>query len=177
MDLIPENQGRATVYGLTLHSMEISGQTIFLSSNDILPCRSFPIVARLPIDADAEQLRKAVLMVESTARGGCIQVLPGTTQGSESMKVRENPADNALEKVKTFGQRLRHVCTQVMLKQPIVVLVSENYGLVLGNYASNWRQEPFNFVVIDEIPDRQAHFVNIGRLQNTIVPVSFYGVC
>ena len=79
--------------------------------------------------------------------------------------------------MKTFGQRLRQVCTQVMPKLPVVVLVSENYGQVLGNYVSNWRQEPFDFVVIDEIPDRQAHFVNIGRLQNTIVPVSFYGVC
>jgi ethanolamine utilization protein EutA len=176
-DLIPENQGRATVYGLTLHSMEISGQTIFLSSNDILPRRSLPIVARLSIDTDAEQLRKAVLMVETTVSGGCIQVLPGKAGVDASMKDRENPAGNNLEKVKTFGQRLRQVCTQVMPKIPIVVLVSENYGQVLGNYVSNWRQEPFDFVVIDEIPDRQAHFVNIGRLQNTIVPVSFYGVC
>jgi len=56
-------------------------------------------------------------------------------------------------------------------------LAQGNYGQALGNYASNWRQEPFAFVVIDEIPDRQAHFVNIGRLHNMIVPVSFYGVC
>jgi ethanolamine utilization protein EutA len=58
----------------------------------------------------------------------------------------------------------------------VVVLVPYNYGQALGNYASRWRQEPFDFIVIDEIPDRHAHFVNIGRLHNNIVPVSFYGV-
>ena len=29
--MIPENMGRATVYGLALHSTEVSGTTIFLS--------------------------------------------------------------------------------------------------------------------------------------------------
>jgi len=59
----------------------------------------------------------------------------------------------------------------------VVLLVPYNYGQTLGNYATNWRQSPFGFIVIDEISDRGAHFVNIGRLRNNLVPVSFYGVC
>lgn len=176
-DQIPESQGRATVYGLTLHSTEISGQTIFLSSEDFLPLKSLPIVARLSIDTHIEKIIKAVLLVEATESGGCIQVLPGKDRVDATIKGTENPAGNSLGKVKIFGQRLRLACTQVKPRPPVVLLVPDNYGQVLGNYASNWRQEPFSFVVIDEIPDRQAHFVNVGRLHNTIVPVSFYGVC
>jgi ethanolamine utilization protein EutA len=176
-DQIPENQGRATVYGLTLHSTEISGQTIFISSKDFLPLKSLPIVARLSIDTDIEPIIKAILMVEATESGGCIQVLPGKDRVDATIKDTENPTGNSLGKVKIFGQRLRLACTKVKPRLPVVVLVPDNYGQVLGNYASNWRQEPFAFVVIDEIPDRQAHFVNVGNLHNTIVPVSFYGVC
>jgi ethanolamine utilization protein EutA len=175
-DFIPENQGRATVYGLTLHSTEISGQTIFLTAEELLPCHSLPIVARLPIEADIEQIGKAVLMAGKTVSGGCIQVLSGKSDNNPVIET-DNPAGNRLSEIKTFGQRLGIACNRVDPKLPIVILVPGNYGQALGNYASNWRQEPFPLIVIDEIPDRQAHFVNIGRLHNTIVPVSFYGVC
>jgi ethanolamine utilization protein EutA len=176
-DLIPENQGRATVYGLTLHSTEISGQTIFLSDEELLPCHSLPIVTRLPIEADAEQISKAVLMAGKTVSGGCIQLLSRKSDDNPVFEDTDNPASNSLSKVKTFGQRLRIACNRVDPGLPVIILAPGNYGQALGNYASNWRQEPFPFIVIDEIPDRQAHFVNIGRLHNTIVPVSFYGIC
>jgi len=175
-EIVPENQGRATVYGLTLHSTEISGSTIYLSANDILPCQDLPIVARLSIDADAAQIRHALSLIESTSSGLCIQVLSDENAVDTETESTGIPVCNSLKEVKSFGQHLRDVCIQVKPRQPIVVLVPHNYGQVLGNYASNWRQEPFDLIVIDEIPDRQAHFVNIGRLHNNIVPVSFYGV-
>jgi len=31
-------------------------------------------------------------------------------------------------------------------------------------------------VVIDEVPIRNAHFVNIGRVHQQIVPISFFGL-
>ena len=83
----------------------------------------------------------------------------------------------SLDAVKTFSRHLRAACVSVKPGNPVVVLTPHNYGQALGNYASNWRQEPFDLIVIDEIPDRHAHFVNIGRLHGNIVPASFYGVC
>ena len=176
-DLVPDNQGRATVYGLTLHSTEISGSTIFLSTNDILPRRDLPVVARLSIDTDAMQVHHALSLVETTSNGACIQVVSEENNVSSPVADMGIPICESLRSVKSFGLHLKDACTQVNPKQPVVVLVPHNYGQVLGNYASNWRQEPFNLIVIDEIPDRNAHFVNIGRLHNNIVPVSFYGVC
>ena len=175
-DLVPENRGRATVYGLTIHSTEISGSTIFLPAGDILPRRDLPIVARLPIDADALQIRHALSLVEATSNGACIQVLSGENDVDSPVEDTGSPVCESLKTVKSFGRHLRDACTLVKLRQPVVVLVPYNYGKALGNYASRWRQEPFDFIVIDEIPDRHAHFVNIGRLHNNIVPVSFYGV-
>jgi ethanolamine utilization protein EutA len=176
-EMIPENMGRATVYGLTLHSTEISGSTIFLSDNDMLPCRDIPIVARLSLDADADRIRHALSLAGAGSNGACIQVLSGEDDARRRPAETEIPICESLKSIKSFGEKLREACTRIKYKQPLVVLAPHNYGQVLGNYASNWRQEAFQFIVIDEIPDRQAHFVNIGRLHNNIVPVSFYGVC
>ena len=159
-DMIPENQGRATVYGLTLHNTEISGSTIFLSSEDLLPMRDLPIVARVSVDSDITQIRRAVALIAASSTGGCIQVMSSNAN---------------LTSVKSFGQNILKVIRESTLKNPVVLLVPDNYGQVLGNYASNWRRETFALIVIDEIPDRQAHFVNIGRKHNNIVPASFYG--
>jgi len=176
-DFVPDNQGRATVYGLTLHSTEISGSTIFLPVSDILPRRDLPIVARLPINANVTQILHALSLVEVASNGACIQVVPEESNISSPVADMEIPICESLNSVKSFGLHLKDACTRVKPRKPIVLLVQHNYGLVLGNYASNWRQEPFDLIVIDEIPDRNAHFVNIGRLHNNIVPVSFYGVC
>jgi ethanolamine utilization protein EutA len=175
--LVPENMGRATVYGLALHSTEVSGTTIFLSRPDILPCKDLPIVARLSINAPAGQLGQALKLVETSQNGACIQVLSGKKTATINGAMH-TPVHESLAKIKSFGQRLAHSLENLKIKpqQKVVLLVPDNYGQALGNYASNWRQSPADFIVIDEIPDRNAHFVNIGRPRNNIVPVSFYGV-
>lgn len=172
--IIPENRGRATVYGLTLHNTELSGSTTFISDPNLLPRRDLPIVARLPVDADEKHIRQALELANGNNGGACIQVL--TTLDADSAAEMHFPKADSLARVKTLGQRLRGVCAQVKPQNPVVLLTPRNYGQTLGNYATNWRQDPYAFIIIDEIPDRQAHFVNIGRLHNNIAPVSFYGV-
>lgn len=175
--MIPENMGRATVYGLALHSTEVSGTTIFLSHAGCLPCRDLPIVARLPLDAGAGEIQKALLLVQGSNNGACIQIVPGR-DAQEPLTGIALPARESLAKVRHFGKSLAENCDSLHIRphQTVVLLVPFNYGHALGNYASNWRQSSVNFIVVDEIPDRPAHFVNIGRPRNNIVPVSFYGV-
>ena len=175
--LVPENMGRATLYGLTLHSTEISGSTIFLSAADMLPSRDLPIVARLPVDADAGQVCHALSLVEASHKGACIQLLSRETGTDVPAGPTRIPECESLTAVKGFARLLKQACAKIDSRKPVVILVPHNYGHVLGNYASNWRQSPHRFIVIDEIPDRHAHFVNIGRMYRNIVPVSFYGVC
>ena len=174
---IPENMGRATVYGLALHSTEISGTTLFLSKTDTLPRNDLPIVARLSVDADDAQLENALHLVKTSSKGACIQILAGRGDTDEKGVIKV-PVCESLSTVKNLGLRLAETISRVNInpRQPIVILVPGNYGQVLGNYASNWRQSKNNFIVIDEIPDRHAQFVNIGKARNTVVPVSFYGM-
>jgi ethanolamine utilization protein EutA (predicted chaperonin) len=52
----------------------------------------------------------------------------------------------------------------------------ENLGKVLGQLITNWGRSPAALVVIDEIDARDTQFASIGRLQQGVLPVSFYGM-
>jgi ethanolamine utilization protein EutA len=56
------------------------------------------------------------------------------------------------------------------------LLLEADVGKVLGNYASDWGRSGVDLIVIDEVPVRDAQFVNVGRARDGIVPVSFYGM-
>lgn len=175
--LIPENMGRATVYGLAVHSTEVSGMTIFVSDPSILPCHDLPVVARLTLDADREDIANGISLVLTAQEGGCIQIVengrPSLQRNSDDRQV---PVD--LARVKEFATRMAENWTGLnrLYDQPIVLLVPGDYGHVLGNYVSDWGRLRLKLIVIDEIPDRNAHFVNIGNMHNNVIPVTFYGV-
>ena len=175
--LCPENMGRATVYGLTLHNTEISGSTMFLPHPDVLPLGDIPIVARLRINGDLDEVVHVFSIAQKSPKGACIQLIasPGTKNESQLLSA---PSCESFATVKKQGIRMAEGLKRVSFSQdiPLIILAPDNYGKTLGNYATNWRQSRTNLIVIDEIPDRNAHFVNIGRLHNNIVPVSFYGV-
>ena len=162
---VPENGGRATVYGLTLHSTEVSGTTLFLPRPEALPLRDLPVVARLRIDVEVNEICKALSLARKSRQGACFQIVSGEDQP-------------ALAGVKTLGERLAQAFKSESCspEQPLVILTSNNIGKTIGNYATNWGQLSVNLIVIDEIPARAAHFVNIGRSHKNIVPISFYGM-
>jgi ethanolamine utilization protein EutA len=178
--LQPENMGRATVYGLTLHNTEISGSTTFLPHPERLPLKDIPIVARLRINGDRDEVAQALLLAAKHPKGACIQIIPqGTNKGSNNEnQVLNAPESEPLARIKGLGMSLARGLEKLPFSPeiPLIILVPGNYGKALGNYATNWQQSRSNLIVIDEIPDRNAHFVNIGRLHRNIVPVSFYGV-
>ena len=163
--LVPENRGRATVYGLTLHNTEISGTTLFLPRPHVLPLKDLPIVARLETSASQAQLVDAITMARSSQGGACLQLLDsGSTPG--------------LQAIRQLGGRLAAAIAQVGpdADWPLVILLESNAGHALGNYASNWGRLPVNLLVIDEVRERHAHYVNLGKPRQQIVPVAFYGV-
>lgn len=162
---VPEHLGRATVQGLTLNNTEISGTTLFLSGQDTLPIRDLPIVATLRDDADVPSLRDALRLAGQSRRGACLQLI-----------CRE--ANPSFVTVKTLGGAIFSAMQDADLPDDasIVILTTANIGKALGNYATGWRSNGRKLVIIDEIPQRSAHFVNLGRMRNGVVPVSFYGM-
>ncbi|SEM95342.1 ethanolamine utilization protein EutA [Pseudomonas sp. ok272] len=163
--LVPENRGRATVYGLTLHNTEISGSTLFLPQPHILPLKDLPIVARLPTRASLAQLVDAITLAATSRGGACLQLL-------------DDGAPPGLDDIRQLGARLASAIAQVQppAHWPLVLLLESNAGKALGNYASDWGRQPCNLVVIDEVRERHAHFINLGKPHQQIVPVAFYGV-
>ncbi len=159
---VPEHKGRATVVGLTLHSTEISGNTIYLPKPDCLPLRNLPIVAKLAADNAMEQWHSAFTLAAKCRHGACIQI---TTA-------------NTLEQIRALAQKISN-CMHTSKYEPslpLLILVEANIGKALGNYISNWGQSMQNVIVIDEVVLRDAHFVHIGRLHQQMIPVSFYGL-
>lgn len=167
--IVPENRGRATVYGLALHSTEVSGSTLFLPHPEILPLRHLPIVAQLSGDIAEEELREAMKQVCQHPKGAALQILIAESNGYKS---------NRLEMVRSLGQAFVNIFQQLNPPQslPIVLLVDCNIGKSLGSYATHWNQLPVNLTIIDEVMLKQASFVNISKLHQQVVPVSFYGI-
>lgn len=160
--MVPEQRGRATVYGLALHSTEVSGTTLFLPDAGVLPLRDLPVVARLPIDAGAAAIGDAIALARRHAHGACIQFL-GTM-----------PARDGVKRLgECIARALGHASP---LDRPLVLLLEPNLGKTLGNYATGWGRARTSLIVVDEMPDRHAHFANIGRPRDGVVPVSFYGM-
>ena len=162
---VPENMGRATVQGLTLHSTEVSGTTLFLPVPAVLPLRDLPVVASVTGTADRAALGAALRLAGSSARGACLQL-------------NWQDANPSLEHVRRFGEDLGRALSDVpqISCAPLVLLTTANAGKAIGNYATRWQQEHRHLIVIDEIPIRHAQFVNLGRPRHGVVPVSFYGL-
>jgi ethanolamine utilization protein EutA len=160
--LVPEQRGRATVYGLALHSTEVSGTTLFLPDADVLPLRDLPVVARLRIDTGSTDIDDAIALAQRHAQGACIQFL-GTMPAQDGVKRLGERIARALDNTSPLGR-------------PLVLLLESNLGKTLGNYATDWGRARTGLIVVDEMPDRHAHFANIGRPRDGVVPVSFYGM-
>ncbi len=160
---IPDNKGRATVVGLTLHSTEISGNTIYVQHDHCLPQRDVPIIAKLATNSTIEQWHNAFALAAKRQQGACIQMAA---------------CNNTLEQVRALASQIKHTLqfSQYLPSQLLIILVEANIGKALGNYISDWGQLDYNLMVIDEVALRDAHFVHIGRAHQGMIPVSFYGL-
>jgi len=105
-------------------------------------------------------------LAKKREQGACIQILSGSAEKAD------------LKQVRLLGQHIAQALTasQYPSSQPLVILIEANIGQALGNYSTNWTKSGHNLVVIDEVPVRNAHFVNIGCMHQQIVPISFFGL-
>jgi ethanolamine utilization protein EutA len=159
----PASAGRATVYGLLRHGTEISGSTLFLPRPEVLPLADLPVLGRIAATATDEAVRAVLELACRSPRGACVRV---------------EPTGSAAASVRALGERIARALRVQCYPpdRPLVLLLRENLGKVLGHYATEWGALPVELVVIDEVPLRDARFVQIGRPREQVVPVSFYGL-
>lgn len=162
-DYTPMALGRATVIGLAVHHAQLSGSTLFLPHPERLPWADLPIVGRLTWPAADGDLLAALALAARSARGACLVL---------------ELADGDYQTVRALGGRLAAIFSagQFPAARPLALLVNQNVGQALGQYATGWRRLDVNLIVLDELPNWGAAFVTIGKPHGPLVPVSFYGV-
>jgi ethanolamine utilization protein EutA len=160
---VPVNSGYATVYGLSLHSTEVSGATLYLPDRSLLPLRDLPIVARLSLAAPYAEVRRAVDLAGRCSHGGCIEI---------------TGASGGLEAIRAFGSNIANAVRDRLLPphRVLVLFVSQNVGKAIGSYATDWGTVAVKLIVLDELATRNARFANLGSVRDGVVPVSFYGI-
>jgi ethanolamine utilization protein EutA len=162
-NFVPHSAGRATVYGLLRHNTEVSGSTLFLPNPECLPLNDVPIIGAIGSGSTDEDIEHLTSLLQKARDGACVRI--------------ELLTDYAAS-VRSLAQRLSRTLKsrRFPTEQPLVLLVAENVGKVLGNYITEWGALPLNLVVVDEIAVPHAQYVRIGRLHQQVVPVSFYGL-
>jgi ethanolamine utilization protein EutA len=158
----PASAGRATVYGLLRHATEISGSTLYLPNPAILPLPDLPILGNVSVTSPDEDLSALIELAGRSERGACLRVAVGSFEAAA---------------VRAVGTRIAAALERNAFPpgRALVLLASENVGKVLGQYAGRWGTLPVELMVIDEVPDRNAQYVRLGRPRQQVVPVSFYG--
>jgi ethanolamine utilization protein EutA len=161
--LRPATAGRATSYGLLLHSTEISGSTVYLSNLALLPLSDVPIFGSISDNSFEAPLRDLLQLVRHSSHGGCLQVTLASAGAAT---------------VRALGGRLAKIVREIDMprERPLVLLVRENVGKTLGHYVTDWGSLPVQLMVIDEIAVRDAQYVQIGRPRGQVIPVSYYGL-
>jgi ethanolamine utilization protein EutA len=159
---IPAQAGRATLYGLLLYTTQVSGSTVFLPQPETLPLRDLPILGVVSLSIGEPQCLRLLDLVARSPAGGCIRA-----------EIGQAPDD-----VRALGRMLAGALRRMNFPSglPLVVLVRENVGKVLGQYITDWGRLPVQLVVIDEIAIRDAQFAQVGRVTDQVIPVSFYGM-
>jgi ethanolamine utilization protein EutA len=158
----PTALGRATMLGLVIHHVELSGTTLYLPDRTLLPMAELPIVARVTSQGKDEEIAAALRLAARSHKGGCIGI---------------ELSDGSYRTVRSLGARLAAAVEAggFPLDRPLVLLVNQNVGKALGHYATHWGRLAIRLIVLDELPDRGAAFVTLGKSHGQVVPVSFYG--
>jgi ethanolamine utilization protein EutA len=161
-DWRPASAGRATVYGLLRHSTEVSGTSLFVSHPSLLPLADLPIFGLATPASSDDEIRGMLELVRRSTRGGCVQVKLASPKAAD---------------VRTCGQRFAALLRSLSFPadHPLVLLVNENVGKLLGSYVTEWGALPLSLAVIDEVSHRDARFAQIGAPHHQVVPVSFDG--
>ncbi|NBQ53599.1 MAG: reactivating factor for ethanolamine ammonia lyase, partial [Proteobacteria bacterium] len=116
---VPKNMGRATAFGLALYNTEVSGTTVYLPDESILPLRDLPVVGRISPDTAAASIINLLELAAKSSLGCAIQV-DGKITGAEEVQRFSAVITNALRNSGYPRDRT------------LVLLINGNVGKSLG---------------------------------------------
>ena len=158
----PSNEGiRATVIGASQYTIQVSGSTIFVSPQGVLPLRNVPVIAPdLPLDDDMLDIRKIAGAVQTALR---------------RLDLNEGEQTVALcyhwKKSATFA-RLDAFCRGVSAGlaklldrgMPLILVGDGDVGGLIGIHCREETRVANPIVSIDGIVLKEFDFIDIGAL-------------
>ncbi|MFP5335874.1 MAG: ethanolamine ammonia-lyase reactivating factor EutA [Actinomycetes bacterium] len=151
---------RATVIGASQFSVQVSGNTVSLSDESVLPMQNLPVLhlqAGLSDEIDAEEVAAAVraAAVRHGMEDGSAPVALSVKWAHEPLYQRLRGLADGLAQGLTPWSRAGH---------PVVVLVDGDIGSSLGHILRDEIGLPVPVVCLDGLTLQELDFVDIGEL-------------
>jgi len=169
--IVPSDEGiRATVIGASQYTIQVSGSTIFVAPQDVLPLKNVPVITPdLPLDDDTLDITKIAAAVQIALRRLDLH------EGEQTVALCYRWSKSA-----TFA-RLDNFCrgiTAGLAKAldrglPLVLVGDGDIGGLIGIHCLEETRLPNAIVSIDGIALKEFDFIDIGALLETsgAVPV------
>ncbi|HEU5288348.1 MAG TPA: ethanolamine ammonia-lyase reactivating factor EutA [Candidatus Limnocylindria bacterium] len=155
---------RATCIGASQYTIQVSGDTLFLSDSAILPLRDLAAIAIRPAAASATDIAR-------TVRAGIARL--DREDGAFAIAVRwqHGPAYAALRELCTgIGDAVRDV---LPADRPLVVVLDADVAGIVGQVLQDEVGVRSPIVCVDQIQLSDLDFIDIGELvpEKAVVPV------
>ncbi len=162
----PRHTLRATVIGAGVHTLSLSGSTIWLNFGT-LPIRNVPVLHPLGNELDTPQQLIAAWKASATAH----DIVPDMDCYALSIP--------ALFPVSYKSVQFCSTALRLFMEQfpnsffPLIITAKQNFGMALGMELQPFMQHR-ELVVIDEVETREWDYIDIGKglFGDTVVPLT-----
>jgi ethanolamine utilization protein EutA len=160
--LLPPAAGiRATVVGASQHTVQVSGNTIFISSEDIVPVRNVP-VARPHLALEERELDPSVIAAGIRAALHRIDLHPADQTVALAIEWRGSASFARLAAI--ARGILDAEAPQLAAGQPLVLICDSDVGGLLGLHLQEEYGVPSGIVSIDSVELREFDYIDVGAL-------------
>lgn len=152
---------RATVIGAGVHSLQLSGSTVFASPG-ILPLRNVPVVRLIwPVQA-ADQPESIALSVEAAFAAGAARYSVDEQVGMRFAIAIPEFTPSTYPVIRRIAEAL--TCCAHMHRMKLIILISENdIAKALGNSIHLLSHGGQQCICLDQIAAADGDYVDIGR--------------
>ncbi|MGK0297510.1 MAG: ethanolamine utilization protein EutA [Gammaproteobacteria bacterium] len=159
---------RATVIGASQFTVQVSGKTIYLSDETLLPVHNIPVV-HVPIDLSGDINEK--LITQSVREGMQRMDLALDSRMAIAFSWEGDPEYSRL---KAMGQGIvAAVTTDGKREAPLILMIHGDIGNILGNLLIRELALPCSLLSVDGVQLQELDFVDVGELIDPpgVVPI------
>jgi ethanolamine utilization protein EutA len=164
---LPTERIRATVIGASQYTVQVSGNTIFLSDPQLLPLHNLPVI-KLPPFSDPLTCRE---VADSVGKGFQLHDLK---EGEKQVAIAVTwDQDPDCARLYEFAEGIKMAFPRSLsLGLPIVLVFDNDVGKIIGHVLSEKNIHPV--IAIDNINIGQLSYIDIGQQLATAnaVPVT-----